>query len=158
GLGLITGSTSDDLRVRHALQVTRGRILMNLDRPADAAAAVNGVPTDFAYQMLHSATTNSNFFWQRNLNDRRYSVGDSEGGNGMDFATAGDPRVPVCHGNDAACQTIGVVRDVRDDLSQPYFVQMIWTDREDPVTIVGGIEARLIEAEAQLRANDPGAA
>lgn len=158
GLALITASTANDLRVRHALQVTRGRILLNLDRPADAAAAVASVPTGFAYQMLHSATTNSNFFWQRNLTDRRYSVGSTEGGSGMNFATAGDPRVPVCVGNDTACRTIGVTRNVRDDLSQPYHVQMIWTVRESPVTIVGGIEARLIEAEAQLRAGNPGGA
>lgn len=154
GLALITGTTASDVRVRNVLQVTRGRILMNLNRPADAAAAVVGVPTNFRYQMLHSQTAQSNETWLLNNNARRYSVGNNEGVNGLNFATANDPRVPVCVGGDAACRAIGVTRNVRDDLSQPFHVQMIWPTRESPVTIVAGVEARLIEAEAQLRANN----
>ncbi len=53
---------------------------MNLNRPADAAAAVVGVPTSFRYQMLHSETTRSNATWVRNNSQRRYSVADREGG------------------------------------------------------------------------------
>lgn len=158
GLALITDATAEDTRVLNALQVTRGRILLNLDRPADAAAAVTGVPTSFHYDMLHSQTTNSNEIWALNNLSRRYSVSSNEGTNGLDFATANDPRVPVCRGGDAACQTIGVTETGRDDLTEPILVQMLWTTAESPVTIVGGIEARMIEAEAQLRAGDAVAA
>lgn len=158
GLALITGNTAADLRVRYALQVTRGRILLNLNRPADAAAAVVGVPTSFRYQMLHSETTRSNAIWVRNNLQRRYSVGNNEGGNGLNFATAGDPRVPVCVGGDAACRAIGVTSTQRDDLQRPLHVQMIWPTRESPVTIISGVEARLIEAEALMRAGNPAAA
>jgi hypothetical protein len=154
GLALITGTTANDLRVRHALQITRGRILMNLNRPAEAATAVAGVPTTFAYTMLHSATTSSNQFWSFNINARRYSVGNSEGGNGMNFATANDPRVPVCVGASTACRAIGVTQAIRDDLTQPLHIQMLWTVREAPVSILRGIDARLIEAEAQMRAGN----
>src|SRR5690606_17629920 len=42
GLALPLGGSANDTRVRHALSLTRGRILLNLDRPADAAAAVGG--------------------------------------------------------------------------------------------------------------------
>jgi hypothetical protein len=160
GLALITGTTAADLRVRHALQVTRGRILMNLNRAADAAIAVAGVPTSFRYQMLHSQTTLVNAMYTRNNSQRRYTVGNREGGtngtngNGINFATAGDPRVPVCVGGDAACRAIGVTRNVRDDLSQPFHVQMIWPTPESSVAIISGVEARLIEAEAQLRAGN----
>jgi hypothetical protein len=146
GLAAITGTTADDNRVRHALQVTRGRILMNLNRPADAAAAVAGVPTTFAYQTRHSATTESNYLWLRNIQERRYSVGNNEGGNGLNFATAGDPRLPV------------TASGTRDDGSSPMHRQGLWTAREASVTIVGGVEARLIEAEAQLRAGGAAAA
>jgi hypothetical protein len=156
GLALLPASanTANDVRVRSALQVTRGRILMNLNRPADAATAVTGVATSFRYQILHSLATESNYnvIATRNNVDRRYSVGNNEGGNGLNFATAGDPRVPVCVGNDTACRAIGVTNARRDDLLQPFHVQMIWPTRDSPVTIVGGIEARMIEAEAQLRA------
>lgn len=160
GLALATGTTANDLRVRYALQVTRARILLNLNRPAEAAAAVAGVPTTFRYQMLHSETTRSNAMWVRNNLQRRYTVGNREGGtngtngNGINFATAGDPRVPVCVGGDAACRAIGVTNNRRDDLLQPYHVQMVWPARETPVTLVGGVEARLVEAEAQLRAGN----
>lgn len=156
GLALIpaTANTANDVRVRSALQVTRGRILLNLNRPAEAALAVAGVATNFRYQILHSLATESNYnvIATRNNVDRRYSVGNREGGNGLNFATAGDPRVPVCVGNDTACRAIGVTNNRRDDLLQPFHVQMLWPTRESPVTIVGGIEARMIEAEAQLRA------
>ncbi len=154
GLALVTGTTANDVRVANALRVTRGRILLNLGRHADAATAVSGVPTNFAYNMQHSQTTQSNAFWTFNNNARRYSVGNGEGTNGLNFATAGDPRVPVCVGGDVACRGINVPQTVRDDLTGPLHVQMIWPTRETAVTIVRGVEARLIEAEAQLRAGN----
>ncbi|HET9984004.1 MAG TPA: RagB/SusD family nutrient uptake outer membrane protein [Longimicrobiales bacterium] len=154
GLAAIAGATANDTRVRNALRVTRGRILMNLDRHADAAAAVAGVPTSFRYEMLHSATTNSNEMWEFNNLARRYSVSTNEGGNGVDFATAKDPRLPVCQGGDAACRAVGVTQSTRDDLSKPMYVQLLWPAKESPVAIVDGVEARMIEAEAQLRAGD----
>jgi hypothetical protein len=158
GLALLpaTATTANDVRVRRALQVTRGRILMNLNRPADAAAAVAGVPTDFRYRNQHSERTESNYIWMRNNLNRRYSVGNGEGRNGLNFATANDPRVPVCLGNDTRCRTIGVTNSSRDDQQQPYHVQMIWTGRDSAVAIVAGTEARMIEAEAALRADRPG--
>jgi len=156
GLAIADGMSADDDRVRYALQVTRGRILLNLDRASEAAAAVAGVPTGFQYLMRHSPTTNTNAIWSYNNRDRRYSVSDNEGVNGLNFATAGDPRVPVCRGGDADCRAIGVTQTQRDDRSaDPFYVQMLWTTQESPVAIVDGIEARLIEAEAQLRNNDP---
>jgi hypothetical protein len=158
GLALITGTTADDQRVRNALHVTRGRILLNLDRATDAATAVAGVPTTFRYRMLHSPTTRDNVFWTFNNNARRYSVSTGEGGNGLDFATAGDPRVPTCQGGDATCRAIGVTQTRRDDnTSGPLYIQRIWPARDSSVVIVSGVEARLIEAEAQLESNPLGA-
>jgi starch-binding outer membrane protein, SusD/RagB family len=156
GLALITGTAANDLRVRYALMVTKGRILLNLNQPAQAALAVAGVPTSYAYSVQHSQTTQINTFWNFNNNARRYSVSASEGANGLNYATANDPRVPVCLGGTTACTGIGVTQNRRDDLSQPLYVQMIWTARESAVAIVKGVEARLIEAEAQLRTGDNG--
>lgn len=157
GLALITGTTTNDLKIKYVLQVTKGRILMNLNRYADAATAVAGVPTNFTYQELHSATTNSNQMWAFNVSARRYSVSTGEGTNGLNFATAGDPRLPVCQGADVACKAIGVTVNTRDDLTSPIYVQRLWTAREASVTIVSGVEARMIEAEAQLKAGQPAA-
>lgn len=151
GLALITGNTADDVRVRNALRVTRGRILMNLNRAADAAAAVAEVPTNYQYLTRHSiATSQNNGYWSLNNNSRRYSVSDGEGQNGLNFATAGDPRVPVCRGGQPGC----ITQAIRDDLSQPIYVQQLWTGRETSVALLRGVDARMIEAEAQLKAND----
>ena len=157
GLAIVTGITVDDVKVKSALQVTKGRILLNLNRPADALTAVSGVATAFQYLQLHAITTTSNQFWTYNNVAGRYSVSTNEGSNGLNFATANDPRVPVCIGNDAVCKTIGVTKGFRDDLSTPYYVQRLWPARESSVPIVAGIEARLIEAEAQLRAGNTAA-
>jgi starch-binding outer membrane protein, SusD/RagB family len=152
GLRRITGTTANDLRVRNALAVTRGRILMNMNRPAEAATAVTGVPTNFRYVHNHSASTYDNAVWTWNNSSRRYSVADREGGNGLNFATAADPRVPVCT---APCTDIGVTSATREDASRPLHVQRLWTTRDAPVALVDGMAARMIEAEAQLRANNP---
>lgn len=155
GLALVTGNTALDVRARSALRVLRGRILLNLNRPADAATAVSGVATSFRYEMLHSATTTSNAMWNYNNLNRRYSVGNGEGTNGVNFATAADPRLPTCQGGDATCRTNGVTQTRRDDGGPLRFdVQLLWPARETPVAIATGIEARLIEAEAQLRAGN----
>lgn len=154
GLAAITGTTANDLRVRYALQLTRGRILLNLNRPAEAATAVSGVPTDYEYLMYHSATTSSNNIWNWNNSARRYTVSDVEGGNGVNFVTAADPRVPTCRGNDAVCRTVSVTNANTEDVSGPLYAQLLWPSRESSVAIMEGMAARMIEAEAQLRAGD----
>src|SRR5690606_10636427 len=147
----------DDNRVRNALKVLNGRILLNLNRYAEAAAAVAGVPNDFEYLVRHSLSTSSNYNWLRNNSERRYNVADNEGGNGIDFASAEDPRLPICIGGTPECTAIGVTNPSRDDLFAPPVVQMLWPARESEVAILKGYEARMIEAEAVL-ASDPGAA
>jgi hypothetical protein len=154
GLAVTTGSTADDARVKNALALTKGRVLMNLNRYSDAAAAVGGVPTDYQYVNYHSQTTWDNAWWSWNGNSRRYSVSDNEGVNGLDFVSAKDPRVPVCEGGDDACKAIGVTKNVRDDLTSPIYILMSWPLRGDPVPIMQGVDARMIEAEAKLKAGD----
>ena len=48
----------------------------------------------------------------------------------------------------------GVTRTTRDDLTAPLHVQLVWPIRESSVAITSGIEARMIEAEAQLAAGN----
>ena len=154
GLALTFGTTANDARVRAALQVVRGRILVNLNRLPEAAAAVAAVPNGFRYLMRHSQTSQDNAFWAFNNNARRYSVSTGEGTNGLNYATAADPRVPVCLGGDAACRAIGVTQTRRDDQSTPLYVQMLWPARDSSVAILSGVDARMIEAEAQLASGD----
>lgn len=154
GLALITGTTTNDVRVKSALQVTKGRILLNQNNPAAAGTAVAGVATSFQYLQYHAQTATSNTYWNLGNIAGRYSVSDVEGVNGLNFATANDPRVPTCQGNDAVCKLIGATRANRDDLSKPFWVQRIWPARESSVAILSGKEARLIEAESQLAAGN----
>lgn len=160
GLALITGSTTDDVRVKNALAVLRGRILLNIgpSRYAEAATSVAAVPTSFKYQELHALTATTNAIWSLNNSNRRYSVSANEGTNGLNYATANDPRIPVCQGGDAVCKANGVTQASRDDLGKPFTVQLIWPTAASSVTIVSGIEARLIEAEAAQAAGNPTAA
>lgn len=153
GLAVISGTTAADNRIRHALQVTKGRILLNLNRPADAATAVAGVPTSFRYNINHTVTADPNQTWTLNNSARRYSVSTGEGINGLDFATANDPRLPVCLSTTTGCMP-GSQRNRDDNTPIPLYVQKKWPDQTSDVAISSGIEARLIEAEAQLRAGN----
>ena len=157
GLAVLTGTTAADNRIRYALQVTKGRILLNLDRPADAAAAVAGVPTSFQYLVNHTLTGDANQMWTLNNSARRYSVSTVEGTNGLDFATANDPRLPVCLGSVAGC-TAGTQRNRDDNTPIPLYVQRKWPDQTSDVSVSSGVEARLIEAEAQMEAGTYGGA
>jgi starch-binding outer membrane protein, SusD/RagB family len=155
GLALITGTSVDDVRVRGALQVIKGRILMNLDRHAEVGAAVAGVLTTHRYNLFHSQTSNENAVWNLNNSLRRYNVSSGEGIVGIDFVTPNDPRVPTCAGGSAACIAAGIT-GVRtfDNLSTPTFrAQLMWATRDATVDIASGVAARLLEAEAQIRGN-----
>lgn len=157
GLAVLTGTTAADDRIRHALQVMKGRILLNLDRPAEAGAAVAGVPTSFEYLINHTVTADQNQTWVLNNSARRYSVSTVEGINGLDYATANDPRLPVCVGTTAGC-TASSQTNRDDNTPIPLYVQQKWPEQTSDVAISSGIEARLIEAEAALRAGNYAAA
>jgi starch-binding outer membrane protein, SusD/RagB family len=133
----------DDGRVEFGAKVLQARALVGLGRFADAAAAVADVPDDFAYVNQHSATTEENVIWQLNNSDERYTVANLDGGNGLPFVTAGDPRVPVEDTGDDAFDSV-----------TPLFTQQIWPENAASVAVISGIEARLIEAEAALKAGN----
>src|SRR2546426_9112334 len=81
--------------------------------------------------------------FRSNTSIKRYSMGDKEGGNGLPFATATDPRIPRRIG--------GRVFDSATPLTA--ILEGIW-DRFSAVPIPTGVEARLIEAQAALKAGD----
>jgi hypothetical protein len=138
-------------------RIVKARALMNLNRPVDAVAAIGGetgVPTTFQYNYLHSETTGAqnNGTWGVTVSVARFGVPDREGGNGLPFQSDGN--------------TAGTVKDPRVenvrrggngrgfDNSTIQFMQQKYPLRPSPVTIADGVEARLIEAEAALRAGN----
>lgn len=125
----------------HLAAVGRGRALLNLGRFQDAAAAVAGVPTDFAYFVEHSDNTSRQENQVFNLQGNgRWSIGDGHGGNGLPFRSAMDPRVPWYHAGPGF------------DARFPLYISLRYPNRSSNVVLADGIEARLIEAEAALQA------
>lgn len=141
---------ADSARVQWLAQVVRGRALLDRGKPdlaaaaAAAAAAVAGVPDTFHYDVEYSEVSVENQIWALNASARRYTVGDREGVNGLNYRSASDPRIPTKRGPQRIFDTAFPEQVVR---------QGIW-GKETSVKLVTGIEARLIEAEAALRAGD----
>jgi hypothetical protein len=125
-------------------QIGKARALLNLGRFDEAAAAVASVPTGFVEFVRHSSTTPSqeNALWGL-ANNGRISVADREGGEGLPFRSADDPRVPWIDTG-----TTGF------DASTPLFLQLVSPEIDSDVVLASGIEARLIEAEAALQRGD----
>ena len=151
-LDLAKQTANGDTTVTRLEAVLRGRALLALAKDSSdaagmsaAAAAVANVPTSFVYLTYHSAATNreNNFMYQDIFNADRLSVSDREGTNGLDFASAGDARVPV--------QASGLSRF---DNVTPMVRFLRYNSLSSPVVHASGIEARLIEAEAALAAGD----
>jgi hypothetical protein len=140
-------ATGGDATVTNLLAVVRARALLNKGQQAQAAAAVAAVPTAFTYQANHSsADARTQNMMKAFIFDFDYlSVSDLEGTNGLNFASANDPRVVVDN------PPPGVSRF---DGKTPHFRFLRYDSFDAPVVVASGIEARLIEAEAALKAND----
>lgn len=145
----LAGSSTAPATVNQAnlARVGRGRALLNLNRPADAAAAVAAVPTAFNYLLLHSENSgrqNNGIFLTGAIN-RRFSIADREGGNGLPYRSDNDPRIVAPRGTGTAAFGF--------DGTTPLFLPSVkYANRSASTVVGGGREARLIEAEAQLRA------
>jgi starch-binding outer membrane protein, SusD/RagB family len=160
------GSATDaqSKNVLFAARLVKARALMGLGGAANyasAKAAVAGIPTSYAYNVFFSANTSSNGIWSLNNSARRYVVGDSVDATGLirnalPFKSAQDPRVPT-----ATRATDKTIATNAFDSNTPFVAQKIWLSegtppgREDPIAVVNGIDARLIEAEVTLSQNDP---
>jgi hypothetical protein len=152
-----TGTDAISVSVRTAARIARGRVLLGLNRPADAGAAVAGIATAFTYDVTFTTTTGDNTIWAQGYSANRYTVGDSVEGNARNllvrnaipFFSARDPRLPV---------TYRIATNGRDTVrAQDGLTFVRWTllyDRSTPAPVASGLDARLIEAEAALRANN----
>jgi starch-binding outer membrane protein, SusD/RagB family len=137
--------TVDSVRYLNLARVGKGRALLDLGRFNDAAAAVAPVPTTYLYNVNFVANSNTNFntaFTSATYNF--YTIPEREGGNGINWRTAQDPRVPLVNRSPA-------LRGL--DLSDVYQYAR-YQSTTAPITLASGIEARLIEAEAALQAGN----
>ncbi len=134
-------------------RIGRGRALLNNNDPNGASAVVASVPRTFTYQLQHSENSgrqNNGIFLTGAIN-RRFSVASLEGGNGLPFRTAGDPRVVAPLGTGTAANGF-------DGSTPLYLPSTKYPNRSASTTVASGIEGKLIVAEALLRAGNAGAA
>jgi hypothetical protein len=141
-----------DATVAGLASIGLGRALLDRGQYAAAGAAVAGVPTSFEYddelQPTASGAANQlpNVYTYaiENPNYRRVNVADREGGNGLNFLSAHDPRLVVDTSTyltpDGTAWRVPAKFEVNLSL----------------IPLATGIEARLIEAEAALKAGQTG--
>ncbi len=138
-----------DAPLKQAVLVTRARIKVDLGDFAGAAAEVpsSAVPTSFQYSFDYTQTTFDNEWWIMGTSVKRYTLGDSINvagpiANAIPFARLNDPRVKVVNSGAPGEDNVTIFID-----------QGNW-GRDDPIPPLSGIDARLVEAEAKLQAND----
>ncbi len=140
-------ATAGDEGAEYLARLGKGRALLDRGRWAEAGAAVAGVPTDFRYLVYYSTNTvrQENGVYDFNVVYERWSLADDEGGRGLPYRSAEDPRVPW---------TRDPSGDLGFDFFTPQYDLLKYPARDAPIALAEGAEARLIQAEAALHAGD----
>jgi hypothetical protein len=145
-IALINAQPGADAKYTTSAAIAKARILVDLNHADQAAALLGAVPTNFQYLLTFAQTSGDNGLWSLNTNQGRYTVSDSADitgtiQNALPFVSAHDPRVPVT-----------------DPKKKGFDGQTNLLDfaiaRSASIPLVSGIDARLIEAEARLAADD----
>lgn len=141
------GNTTADAPIKTLIAIGRGRVYIDQAKFPEAAAAVASVPTSYVYNVFYSqALENAVWGWMNGT--LNYAPADREGGNGLPFISANDPRVTVRRNTDGT-PTPRAGQDGRI-----HFTQTVFPLATTPIALATGVEARLIEAEAALRAGN----
>jgi len=157
-LALTNATDAGAVALHTAAQIIKGRILVAKGQFAAAATVVAPVPTSYQYSVTFSATGGGqNGIWNLVNSIARVTVGDSVDivngtptviKNALPFVSANDPRVPTLSGQ-LASPKVGA-----EDQSTPVFLAQLYKGQFDPFILASGVDARLMEAEAKLNAND----
>jgi hypothetical protein len=154
-------------------RIGKARALLNNGSYAAASAAVSGVPDEYVFLLEHSPNTgNENNPIAALMQNGRYGIANLEGSQtaaglaqradltittaapgtsginaeGLPFRGEKDPRVPYEKNGSSGLCFSSAIRCWANDNYPTY---------EADVPLASGVEARLIEAEAALRAGDP---
>ncbi len=155
---LSSGTATQNVLVNRAARIGKARALLGLGstRAAEAAAAVAGIPTSYAYEVTHSLTGGTNNLWGQGTSSRRFTLGDSLEGNARNitvrnvipFFSARDPRLPASYTVSAKGDTTKSQDGFTFSRTTTVYGQLT------AIPLVNGIDARMVEAEARLVAND----
>jgi len=145
---LAHGGVAADPSIGFLAAVGKGRALLDRGLYADAATAVQGVPTEFAYVTEHDPSPLSlanavAVYGISGESGGSISVANVEGGTGLPFRAASDPRVPFVDTGH-----LGL------DQTTPQFDVLKYPDLGSSIVVADGVEARLIEAEALIHTGD----
>jgi hypothetical protein len=130
-------------RVQMAARIAKARALLGAGQYTQIAAVTASVPDDFVYAVQYDASNNTNVYQLTGYD--AFTVSDREGGNGLPFRSAHDPRLQIVN-TDETLQF-----DMVDSIYRP---SKFNGNGATPIPLLSGIEARLIEAEAALGTND----
>jgi starch-binding outer membrane protein, SusD/RagB family len=141
-------STATDSAVIYLARVGKARALIDSGDFADAATLAATVPTGFVYLVENStnAPVQFNGIWNYNIAGNFFGVADIDGVNGLDFISAGDPRVLTIDTGQPGAINFG-----------PDFVQQqLYATPSSSTVLASGLEAQLIVAEAELKGGNVG--
>jgi hypothetical protein len=128
-----------------------GRTRLDRGHYAAAAAAVTGVPTSFLYNTALEPSFAQGAPYTINVYSTAWAfcgesnVSDREGGNGLNFRSAGDPRLVFDSTSKTTC-----------DGGQWYYPVKFGDPPNGLIPLATGVEARLIESEAALQGGQAG--
>jgi len=125
----------DSVRFLTLARVAKGRALLDLGKYTEAAAVVASVPTDSVYTTESNGVVGMSSYCDYGCPNT--GLGNNEGGTGLPFVSANDPRIPL--------EILGPRNtNVADTLYRTT------KGLDTRVVLASGIEARLIQAEAAL--------
>lgn len=159
-LAIATATDAATVRIARAARIGKARTLLARKRYPEAAALVAGIATTYSYDHTFAPATGDNAIWGQATSNRRYNVGNNLEGNArnipvannLNFFSAGDPRVPA--GYTVTTGTGGRQDTTRSqDGNTLSRTTPLW-NRDTPVAVFNGTDARLIEAEARYQAGD----
>lgn len=149
-----------DATVADLATVGKARAQLDAGDFAAAGATAASVPTDYVYELYASVNGSvntgtegtfslENGFYSGNTAERRLSISNNEGGVGLDFRTANDPRLTWSQDPTGGFDSTSPQYDFL-----AYAITGVKLGREASTPLATGVEARLIEAEAQLQNGD----
>ena len=157
----LTEAHSNDT-VTALASVGLGRALMDRNRYDSAALAVATVPTSFVYNVVGETNGNNQYsptFYEGSLPSAynncggtscNFNVADGEGGNGLNFISALDPRLVLNPGIEETYDGSG--HGASDSIF--YYPMKFGYPAAPYIPLATGVEAALIQAEAVLQAGN----
>jgi hypothetical protein len=159
-IAFANATDTSTVRILRAARVGKARALLGNNKIPEAAALVTPalVPTTYEYEITFSIPGGTNAIFGQGASQRRYTVSDSLEGNPRNllvknvipFFSLQDPRLPVKY-------TTSGTGGKDTTKSQDGFTFSRTTTLYGQFTntaMVNGIDARMVEAEAQLRASN----